>query len=175
LDGSDEGSAGSDASDWSSDGAPESSATSGAVAINCGGPAVSPFIADTDFSLGAARTRTDVIDLSAVTNPAPMAVYQSQRYGDFTYTLSGFAPSSSNRIRLHFADTHWTTPGSRLFNVSINGTAVLTAFDIIQTVGAGDKALVEQFTMQASSTGVYVLEFTTVQDAATVSGIEVGP
>jgi hypothetical protein len=59
--------------------------------------------------------------------------------------------------------------------VSINGTAVLTAFDIIQTVGAGDKALVEQFTMQASSTGVYVLEFTTVQDAATVSGIEVGP
>jgi hypothetical protein len=151
----------------------ESASTSGAAKINCGGSSVSPFVADTDYSGGSTRTRTNTIDLSAVTNPAPAALYQSQRYGNFTYTLPGFSAGSWNRIRLHFADTHWTAPGSRIFNVSINGTAVLTNFDIIRTVGAGNKALVEQFTMPASSTGKYVIKFTTVVDAATISGIEI--
>jgi hypothetical protein len=152
----------------------EYASTTGATKINCGGSTtVAPFIKDTDYSGGSTITRTNPIDTSAVVNPAPTAVYQSQRYGNFTYTLPGFAAGSWNRIRLHFADTHWTKPGSRVFNVSINGTPVLTKFDIIRTVGAGNKALVEQFTMPASSTGSYVIKFTTVTDAATVSGIEI--
>jgi hypothetical protein len=149
--------------------------TSAAVKIACGGPAVFPFTADTDYVGGSTRTRAYTIDLSAVSNPAPMAVYQSQRYGDFTYTLPGFGASSSSLIRLHFADTHWTTPGSRVFNVTINGMPVLTNFDIVRTVGAGNMALIESFTMPASSTGQYVIQFQTVVDAATVSAIEVGP
>jgi hypothetical protein len=153
----------------------ESAVTSGAAKINCGGPAVSPFIADTDSSGGSTVTRNNTIDMSAVFSPAPMAVYQSQRYGNFTYTLPGFAAGSSNDIRLHFCDTHWNAPGSRIFNVSINNTQVLTNFDIIATVGAGNTAFSETFTMPASSTGQYVIQFTTVKDAATVSGIEAFP
>jgi hypothetical protein len=153
----------------------ESALSSGAVKIACGGPAVSPFVADEDFSGGSTVTRANTIDVSAVYNPAPTAVYQSQRDGNFTYTLPGFAASSYNKIRLHFADTHWTTKGSRVFNVSINGTQVLSNFDIIGTVGAGNKALIENFTMPASSSGSYAIQFTTVTDAATISGIEVAP
>ncbi|HVZ70750.1 MAG TPA: malectin domain-containing carbohydrate-binding protein [Polyangia bacterium] len=153
----------------------ESAVTSGAAKINCGAAAVSPFAADVDFSGGSTVTRTNTIDVSAVYNPAPASVYQSQRYGNFTYTLPGFTAGAWNQVRLHFADTHWTSAGSRSFNVSINGTAVLSNFDIIATVGAGNKALVEQFTLPANSSGQYVIQFTTVTDAATVSGIEVGP
>src|SRR5580698_10966616 len=153
----------------------ESASTTGAVKIACGGPAESPFIADTDSSGGSTITRTNAIDVSAVYDPAPTAVYQSQRYGNFTYTLPGFSAGSYNKVRLHFADTHWTTPGSRMFNVFINGTQVLTNFDIVETVGAGNKALVENFTLPANSSGQYVIQFSTVVDAATVSGIEVAP
>jgi hypothetical protein len=153
----------------------EAAVSSGAVKIACGGPAESPFIADTDSSGGSTITRTNAIDVSAVYDPAPTAVYQSQRYGNFTYTLPGFSAGSYNKVRLHFADTHWTTPGSRMFNVFINGTQVLTNFDIVETVGAGNKALVENFTLPANSSGQYVIQFSTVVDAATVSGIEVAP
>ncbi|HVZ70753.1 MAG TPA: malectin domain-containing carbohydrate-binding protein [Polyangia bacterium] len=147
--------------------------TSGATKINAGGPAASPYIADVDFSGGSTVTRANAIDLSAVDSPAPTAVYQSQRYGNFTYTLPGFTKGAYNQIRLHFCDTHWTTAGSRTFNVVINGTTVLSSFDIIKTVGAGNKALTQTFTMPANSSGQYVIAFTTVKDAATVSGIEV--
>jgi hypothetical protein len=153
----------------------KSALTSGTTKINCGGPAVSPFIADTDFSGGSTITRTNTIDLSGVIAPAPAAVYQSQRFGDFSYTLSGFASGSLQTVRLHFADTHWTSPGQRLFNVSINGTQVLSSFDVIGTAGAGNKALIETFTVPASSSGAYVITFTTVKDASTISGIEILP
>jgi hypothetical protein len=157
-----------------------SALTSGATKINCGdNGAQSPFIADVDFTGGSTVTRANTIDMTAVNgnSPAPTAVYQSQRFDttSFSYTLPGFTASSWNQVRLHFADTHWTAAGQRVFNVIINGKTVLSNFDIIQTVGAGNKALIESFTMQADMNGKYVMQFVKVTDAATVSGIEVAP
>src|SRR5262249_14365307 len=48
-------------------------ASAGPVQINSGGPAVSPFVADTGFTGGATINHANTIDLSGVTNPAPMA------------------------------------------------------------------------------------------------------
>jgi hypothetical protein len=148
---------------------------SGDAQVNCGGPTVGTFVADTNFSGGSTITRNNTIDLSGATNPAPAAVYQSQRFGNFTYTFSGFTSGSLQNVRLHFADTHWTTSGQRIFNVSINGTQVLANLDVVATAGAGNKALIEAFTMPASSSGAYTIAFTTVKDAATISGIEIQP
>jgi hypothetical protein len=148
-------------------------AGTGILQINSGGPAVSPFVADVDFTGGATINHANTIDLSAVTNPAPMAVYQSARIGNFTYTLPGFAAGSTHTVRLHFAETFFATAGSRTFNVSINGTQVLTNFDIFATAGAKNKALVEQFTVNANASGQYVIVFTTVVNNSLVSGIEV--
>ena len=144
--------------------------TSG-VQINCGGPAVNPFIADTDFAGGATINHNNTINLSNVTNPAPMSVYQTARLGHFTYTVSGFNPGSIHTVRLHFAETYFSTTGSRTFNVSINGTRVLTNFDIVATAGAKNTAVVEQFAQPASPTGDYVITFTSVVNQALVSGI----
>jgi hypothetical protein len=74
---------------------------------------------------------------------------------------------------LHFAETYWTTAGSRIFNVIINGTQVLTNFDIIAAAGGADKAVAEQFTVPADSTGKFTIGFVTVKDNAQVNGIEI--
>ena len=143
------------------------------VQINSGGPAVAPFIADTDFAGGGTINHANVINLSGITNPAPMAVYQSARVGNFSYTVSGFTPGSSHTVRLHFAETFFKTTGSRTFNVSINGTAVLTNFDVVATAGTINKAVIEQFTEPASSTGNYVITFTSVINQSLLSGLEI--
>jgi hypothetical protein len=143
------------------------------VQINCGGPAVGSFIADADFAGGGTIHHANVINLSGITNPAPMTVYQTARIGNFSYTLSGFNPGSSYTVRLHFAETYFKTTGSRTFNVSINGTAVLTNFDIVAAAGTINKAVIEQFTETASSTGDYVISFTSVINQSLVSGIEI--
>ena len=106
-------------------------------------------------------------------NPAPMAVYQSARVGNFTYTIPGFTAGSSHTVRLHFAETFFSSAGSRTFDVSINGTQVLTNFDIFAATGAKNKAVIEQFTENANSSGGYVITFTSVVNQSLVSGIEV--
>jgi outer membrane protein assembly factor BamB len=149
------------------------------IAINAGGPAVAPFVADTDFAGGATINHANTINTSNVTNPAPAAVYQTARVtttagsGSFTYTIPGLTAGTNYLVRLHFAETFWTTAGSRTFNVSINGTQVLTNFDIFAVAGGENIANVQQFTQAANASGQFVITFTSVKDKALISGIEV--
>src|SRR5260370_96266 len=145
----------------------------GGVQINSGGPAVAPFAADEDFAGGATSGPSHAIDTSGVTSPAPQAVYQSNRYGNFSYVVPGLTAGANYTVRLHFAEEYWTTAGSRTFNVTINGKQVLTNFDILATAGAEYKAVVEQFTAAADSTGKMTIQFITVKDNAQVNGIEI--
>jgi hypothetical protein len=147
--------------------------TMGSTQIDAGGSGVAPFLADIDFTGGGTLNHNNVIDLSGVTNPAPMAVYQNGRTGDFTYTFGGFAPGSSHLVRLHFAETFFSTTGSRTFDVTINGAPVLTAFDIFAAAGAKNKAVIEQSTQTADSTGSITVTFTSVVNTSLLSGIEV--
>jgi hypothetical protein len=141
--------------------------------INAGRPAIAPFNADKDFVGGGMISHANTIDLSGVTNPAPMAVYQTARVGNFSYTVPGFTPGSSHTVRLHFAETYFSTAGARKFNVTINGTQVLSAFDIFAAAGAKNKAIVQQFTAKANSSGQYVVQFTSVVNQSLLSAIEV--
>jgi hypothetical protein len=145
----------------------------GATQINSGGPAVSPYVADVNFTGGGTITHANTIDVSGVTNPAPAAVYQTGRTGNFTYTIPGFTAGSSHVVRLHMCETFFNTTGSRTFNVTLNGTQVLTNFDIRAMAGAQNKAIVQQFTTNANASGQYVIQFTTVVNSSLVSGIEI--
>ena len=143
--------------------------------------AVSPFVADVNFSGGATISHANTINTSKVTNPAPAAVYQTARVAttttngvtSFTYTIPGFTAGSSHTVRLHFCETFFTTTGSRVFNVSINGTQVLTNFDIVAASGGQNIANIQQFTEAANSSGQYVITFTSVVNNALISGIEI--
>jgi len=144
------------------------------LAISAGGSASGVFVADEDFNGGAASGTGSTINIAGVTNPAPQSVYQHQRVGNnFTYTLPGLTARASYVVRLHFAEFYWTKAGQRVFNVSINGTQVLSNFDIVATAGGQDVAIVEPFTATANAQGQIVLQFTTVTDNAEINGIEV--
>jgi len=151
-----------------------SAATSGLIKIACGNSAVAPFVADVDFSGGAVSSgTTTAISTTGVTNPAPASVYQHARKSNCTYTIPGLTAGTTYQVRLHFAEYAATAAGQRTFNVSINGTQVLTNFDIFATAGGEFKANVQQFNAVANSSGQIVIVFTTVVNNVLVSGIEV--
>jgi hypothetical protein len=143
-----------------------------ATKIDSGGPATAPFVADVDFAGGSTISHANAIDTSGVTNPAPAAVYQTARTGNFTYTIPGFTAGASHTVRLHMCETYFSAAGARTFNVTINGTQVLTKYDIFAATGAKNKAIAPQFTANANASGQYVIQFTSVVNNSLVSGIE---
>jgi beta-glucosidase len=149
------------------------SAQSTTLQINAGGPAVAPFQADQGFTSSNTIAHSNAIDTSKVLNPAPVAVYQTGRIGNFTYTLGGFVPGASATVRLHFAETYWTAAGQRTFNVSINGNQVLSNFDIFSAAGGQNIANIQQFSAPANNTGQFVIQFTTLINNSLVNGIEI--
>lgn len=68
-----------------------------------------------------------------------------------------------------------TTNGTATENVSItiNGTNVLSNFDIYASAGGQNKAVVREFTATSNSSGQIVVQFTTVTDNASISGMEI--
>jgi len=151
------------------------SVVTGNVSINAGGAAAGSFVADTGFSGGTTYTNSNTIDLSQITSSAPpAAVFQSERYGSFTYTITGLAAGSAQTVTLYFAETYWTAAGQRSFNVAINGTSALSAFDIFAAAGGQNKAIARSFSTTASSSGQVVVTFTNGSvDNAKVNGLTV--
>jgi hypothetical protein len=146
------------------------------IQINSGGGTVGTFVADEDFSGGNTSSTTATINTSGVTNPAPMAVYQSERWGVFTYAIPNLTPGGTYQVRLHFAELAYGAAGKRIFNVAINGSTVLSNFDIFATAGASDKAVVEQFTTTADGTGTITISYQQgTADYPKSSGIEIIP
>lgn len=153
---------------------PTPSPTNG-YAVNSGGGAAGNFQADSFFTGGTTAATSNTINTSGVNNPAPQAVYQSERYGNFSYTFPGLQANASYTVRLHFAEFYWSNTGQRVFNVSINGSQVLSNFDIIAAAGGANKAIVEQFNATANGSGQITIQFSTVVDNAKSSGIEIIP
>jgi glucosylceramidase len=154
---------------WSGSSLPLSSG----YAINAGGSATGAFTSDGYYSGGTTYSTTAGIDTSSVSNPAPQGVYQTERFGNFTYTLPNLLSGAQYTVRLDFAEIFWNSSGQRLFNVTINGQQVLTNFDIFATAGGANKAVDEQFTTTADDHGQITLQFSTVRDNAKVDGIEI--
>jgi hypothetical protein len=146
------------------------------ASLNAGGSAVGNFSADADYSGGTAGGgTTSAITTTGINNPAPQNVYRTERFGNITYTVTGLNTALTYTVRLHFAEIYWTASGKRTFNVAINGTTVLSTFDIYATAGGQFIAVVEEFTATPTSSGAIVITFTTVLDNAKISGIEVLP
>lgn len=143
--------------------------------IDAGGPAAGLYQADLGPGNGQlAPTSGNAIDTSRVTDPAPQAVYQTNRYGQhLSYSVGGLVPGLSYTVRLHFAETYWTTANSRLFNVAVNGVAVLALYDIFARAGGANVAVVETATATADASGTILIEFAALRDNAQINGIEI--
>ncbi|OAI52842.1 hypothetical protein AYO44_16410 [Planctomycetaceae bacterium SCGC AG-212-F19] len=144
------------------------------LAIDAGGPAAGSFVADTDFSGGSVSGGTTAaINTSQVINPAPQSVWQSGRYGNMTYTIPNLTPGASYSVRLDFVEYFFGSAGQRVFNVALNGTQVLSNFDIFAAAGGTNIALARSFTATASSSGTITIAFTSLVNNAMINGIEV--
>jgi len=149
-----------------------------AIAAGGGGP-VGTYQADGYYSGGNTAQTNEAIDLSGVTDPAPMGVYQEERYGTFSYTISNLQPGGLYTVRLHFSEDFDNYVGERVFNVAINGQQVLTNFDILGATGSMFTAIVEQFAAKPNAKGQLNIAFYpspgSPDQNAKVDGIEVIP
>ncbi len=146
-----------------------------AYAVNCGGSAAAPFAADAYYSPAGSTFGTSTsIDAGGVLDPAPMAVYQTERYRTLTYTFTNLSPNVGYKVRLHFSENYWSASGKRLFNVFINGTQVLNSFDIYLTAGSQYRAVLEEFNAPADGSGQIAVLFSDgTADHAKINGIEI--
>ena len=87
--------------------------------------------------------------------------------------MPDLTPGASYTVRLHFAETYFTTLGQRLVDIAINGTTVLSNFDVATAAGAVNKALVEQFTVPADTSGNITITLTTVSNFPLINGVEI--
>jgi thermitase len=140
--------------------------------INSGGGSVRDasgitWAADTDFSGGITYSVTSPIANS--TNP----VYQDCRYGTFTYTFP--VANGNYTVILKFAELYFNAAGQRQFNVALNGTQVLTNFDIFAQAGGEFLAMDRSFPVTVTN-GQIQIQFTNgAANYPMVNGIEIDP
>src|SRR6266404_7198020 len=75
-------------------------------------------------------------------------------------------------MTLKFAELYWSTAGSRVFNVFINGNQVLTNFDIVAQAGAKNTAIDKPFPVTVTN-GQITLQFTGVLDYPWINAISI--
>jgi hypothetical protein len=143
----------------------------GGVSIDAGGSGDGgSFAADEYYSGGLTASNTtgsngDIDFPGTVTHPIPQADWNTYRYLANTYTIPDLTPGASYQVRLYFLDWYFTQTGQREFNVAINGTTVLSNFDIVQAAAnaGGDGTYIgveEDFTETADANGVITIAFT---------------
>ena len=95
--------------------------------------------ADTSNCTGGSQSSTTHAITGALPAASDQALYQPERFRNSTCTFT--APAGTYAVTIKFSENFWTAAGQRLFNVSINGTTVLSAFDIFAAAGGQYKAL----------------------------------
>jgi len=98
--------------------------------------------------------------------------FQTERYGkDFTYLFHGLPPGPA-RLKLGFCENRWTKPGERVFDVQVNGQAVLEDFDILRHA-AVNEALTRRADITVPEGGPLEVRFVAETDNAKVNLIRI--
>ena len=151
------------------------------VLINVGGTTTSSGWVGDKWGPGSGHYSTaDSIDISAVTNPAPMDVYQSYSgYGDAdsVWTMQDLNPYERYRVRLHFAEIYYNDAG-RAFDILIGDASpalIYAGFDPFVVAGnTKDKATVVEAIITANADGkIYIKTHPLSSRGSIINGIEV--
>lgn len=103
-------------------------------AVNAGGGAYTArdgtkYLADAKFSGGRVYTKS-----AAITNTTDDPLYQSERYGNFSYAIP--IANGNYKITLKFAEIYWSARGKRQFDVKAEGKVVVSNLDLVARAGA---------------------------------------
>jgi hypothetical protein len=141
------------------------------IRINAGGTPytdVSGNVWGGDYDDIGGNTAATGASVSGTTAPV---IDQTCRWGGFSYQFA--VPNGSYTVVLKFAEIYFTTAGSRMFNVSTNGTQVLSNFDIVAPAGGALKALDKPFPVTVTN-GQISIPFTAGSaDQLMVNAIEI--
>ena len=131
------------------------------VRVNCGGPAYTDaaghaWAADSGFTGGQTYSETG----TSIANTPDQTLYQTERWDSAPFSYNFNVTPGSYRVSLYEASLYSgvCNAGGRVFNVSINGTAVLTNYDMFNEVGCLT-AQIKQFVV-ATTDGKININFT---------------
>lgn len=104
-----------------------------AVAINVGSTQGSSYAgiyyeADRDFTDGEMNSTAD-----SITGAEDSRVFNSERYGDFSYEI----PLANGRysVSLGLVELYWEAAGDRSLNIEVEGNSIVSNYDIFAMVG----------------------------------------
>jgi hypothetical protein len=109
-----------------------------------------------------------------VSNTSDTSLYQYARqgyYGDVNYSIP--VANGSYQVTLKFAEIQYASPGQRVFNVTLNGTQVLTNFDLVKQFGYWT-AVDKTFAVTVTG-GAVQLNLHGVTNQGIVNAIQVAP
>ena len=98
------------------------------IRVNCGGPAVTDSAGNHWAADNLFNHTTTTAGIANTTTPA---LYQTESWTTGTLHYQFSVPNGSFTVRLHFAEIYLTQRGERVFNIVINGTTLLSGFDIL--------------------------------------------
>ena len=124
--------------------------------------------ADNSYNGGASWSTS-----AGIANTGSPALYQTCRYGDFSYNFP--VANGSYSVTLKFAEISRTGPGQRVFNVALNGATVLSNFDIFARSGAANTAIDMTFPVTVSGGQITVQFIQGPADLPMVNSIDIEP
>lgn len=86
-------------------------------------------------------------------------LYKTETSGSFSYRLPATA-GSGYTLNLHFCENFYSSAGQRVGSISLNGSNILSNFDVFAEVGGKHKALVKIFSNLTFTGEVCALSFT---------------
>jgi hypothetical protein len=117
---------------------------------------------------------TSVIDRSTVSGAGPLAVYQQQRYNiTLAFAFTNLHALASYRLRLHAAETLYSTLGRRCVNIAVNGQTVYANFDAATFAGAAYSAAAPEFAVQADPQGTLAVTLAWANQNPLLAALEV--
>lgn len=119
------------------------------------------------YYAGGGGIHHTAVDIARTTDDA---IFQTNRWGMTGYDIP-VSRNSTYRVRLLFAETVFTTPGTRVFDVSAEGRLVIDDLDVLARAGHA-AAYSHTFLVPVRDKSL-TLRFGRVADDPMVSGIEV--
>ena len=132
---------------------------------------------------GFAYAQSPAPSISGVVAPANQALYQTEwtggqsggiPAGGLAFKFSIPVGNGAYRVRLHFAELNKDGAGRRVFDVQLEGTTVLSQFDIWREAGGINIAIVREFPVTIND-GTITLDFIRQVENAKISAIEILP
>ena len=143
-----------------------------AIRVNAGGPAYTDpsgnlWSADTGFNGG--YTYSTSASIAGTSTPV---LYQTEHWFSPTLQYSFNVPNGSYTVNLKFAEIYFTSCGSRIFNIAVNGSAVDANFDPCAAAGGPNKAVDRSYSVTVGG-GQIAIVLTGVANNPKISAIEI--